>query len=254
MAADVNSIMLIVLVPLLIIAEFLVMVWLISRFGGQSITNTPLIQGSIEKMTQSIPGAVGLEPPQQLQLFLISQFNFYLLIIPTMVAISIATFNIVDEKVSGSLEPLLATPVRTWELLLGKALSGAIPALIVTWLSGIVFIAGVIIMGWGKLVALAVNPAWFIFLFLLTPVVALLSFLLGIIGSSRAKDARGAQNLVVIIILPALALIAAQVTGLLWFNAINSILLAIILGIIDFLVLRLAVRLFQREAIVTQWR
>ncbi|MDO8690324.1 MAG: ABC transporter ATP-binding protein [Dehalococcoidia bacterium] len=53
--------------------------------------------------------------------------------LPTMIAINFATFSIVDEKLSGSLEPLLATPVRTWELLLGKALAGVIPALIITW-------------------------------------------------------------------------------------------------------------------------
>ncbi len=254
MISDVSSTLLITLLPLLIMGEFLVVVWLISRFGGQSVITTPVIQGAMEKMRLAIPGAASLTDSEQLQLFLLYQFNFYLLIIPTMIAISVATFNIVDEKVSGSLEALLATPVRTWELLLGKALSGAIPALLVTWICGAIFLGGVSVMGWGNLVSLVINPAWFIFLFLLTPVVALLSFLLGVIGSSRAKDARSAQNLVILIVLPVMALIALQVTGVIWFSPLNSFVLALLVGIVDTLVLRLAVRLFQRETIVSQWR
>lgn len=50
-----------------------------------------------------------------------------------MIAKNIATFSIVEEKQTKTLEPLLATPVQTWELLIGKALSGAIPAVIMSW-------------------------------------------------------------------------------------------------------------------------
>ena len=74
-----------------------------------------------------------------------------------MVAISLATFSIVDEKLSGSLEALLATPVKTWELLLGKALAGAMPALLVTWICAALFILGVVGLGWGQLVQLVLN-------------------------------------------------------------------------------------------------
>jgi hypothetical protein len=85
-------------------------------------------------------------------------------------------------------------------------------------------------------------------------VVALLSFLLGIIGSSRAKDTKSAQNMALFIVLPVLLLIAVQITGLVWFTWLLTLALAAAIGLVDFLVLRIAVGLFQREAIVVMWR
>ena len=98
------------------------------------------------------------------------------------------------------------------------------------------------------------TPVWFISLFLFTPAVIVLSFLLGVIGSSRAKDAKGAQNLVVLVVLPVLALIAIQITGIIWFTAVSALILALVIVLVDFIVLRIAVQLFQRESIVVRWR
>jgi uncharacterized membrane protein len=91
-------------------------------------------------------------------------------------------------------------------------------------------------------------------LFLLTPAVAILSFMLGVAGSSRAKDARGAQNTALIIILPVLAIIGIQITGILWFTPLLILVLALVVGLADFITLRATVRLFKRESIVVQWR
>jgi hypothetical protein len=96
--------------------------------------------------------------------------------------------------------------------------------------------------------------SWFISLFVLTPTVAVLSFLLGVIGSSRARDARSAQNMALLIIFSVLGLIAVQVTGVLWFTPLLSLVLGLVVGVVDLLVLRIAVRLFQRESIVVKWR
>lgn len=254
MSHDLNSVLFVTLLPLLIVGQVILFIWLIDYFGSEAIIANPIFQAALGKLGEALPLAAGLPVREQLQVLLLSQFNFYLLLIPTMIAISFATFSIVDEKLSGSLEALLATPVRTWELLLGKALSGAVPALVVTWVCAGIFILGVIGLGWGQLVKLVLNPSWFISLFLLTPVVALLSFMLGIVGSSRAKDARSAQNLVLFIIFPVFALIAVQVTGQVWFTPVLTLILALGLGLVDVLVLRVAVGLFQRESIVVKWQ
>ncbi len=83
---------------------------------------------------------------------------------------------------------------------------------------------------------------------------ALLSFVLEVIGSSRAKDARSAQTISLVIILPVLALIVVQVVGIVWFTPLLTLVLALAIGVIDYIVLRMAVRLFQRESIIVQWR
>ena len=109
-------------------------------------------------------------------------------------------------------------------------------------------------LGWGYLLDMVMTPVWFISLFLFTPVITVLSFLLGVIGSSRAKDAKGAQNLVLLVILPVLALIAIQITGIIWFTAFSALILAIGIVLVDLIVLRISVQLFQRESIVVRWR
>jgi len=41
-------------------------------------------------------------------------------------------------------------------------------------------------------VHLVINASWFIMVFLVVPAVAVLSFLLGVIGASKARDVKGA--------------------------------------------------------------
>jgi ABC-2 type transport system permease protein len=251
---DLNSALIVTLVPLLIVGQGIVYIWLASRFAGESMLTTQVFQTALQKLVEAIPGVAQLPGNEQLLVLLLNQFNFFLLLIPTMIAISVATFSIVDEKLSGSLEALLATPVRTWELLLGKSLAGATPALVMTWISAGVFLLVMSGLGWGDLSRFVVTGRWFLTLFLLTPAVAILSFMLGVAGSSRAKDARGAQNTALLIIFPMLALIGIQITGIVWFTPSLILVVALAIGIADFVSLRVAVRLFGRESILVQWR
>jgi ABC-2 type transport system permease protein len=251
---DTNTTIMVTLLPLLIIGQLILYIWLAVNFAGESALNIEVFQNAFAKLQSATPGIASLSTGEQFQVLLLSQFSFYMLLVPVMISVNLATFSIVDEKTSGSLEALLATPVRTWELLLGKALSGAIPAMVVTWVCSGIFLLVVKAMGWGHLLDMVMTPVWFISLFLFTPAVTVLSFMLGVIGSSKAKDAKSAQNLAVIVILPVLALIVLQITGIVWFTTESALILVIALALADFLVLRMAVKLFQRESIVISWR
>jgi ABC-2 type transport system permease protein len=251
---DINTSLLVTLLPLLIIGQLIFYVWLAVNFAGESALNVQIIQNAMTNLQRATPTVTLLSSGEQFQVLLLSQFTFFMLLIPVMISVSVATFSIVDEKLSGSLEALLATPVKTWELLLGKALAGAIPSLIVTWICSGIFLLVVRAMGWGYLLDMVLTPVWFISLFLFTPAITILSFLLGVIGSSKAKDAKGAQNLVALVVVPLLILIAVQITGIIWFTAISALVLALGIFIVDFIILRIAVRLFQRESIIVRWR
>lgn len=254
MFSDLNGALIVTLLPLLVVGQGILYIWLVINFGGDAVLNSSVFQTALEKLGNALPAIKGLAEGEKLEVLLLNQFSFFLLLIPTMIAVSFATFSIVEEKLSGSLEPLLATPVRTWELLSGKAISGAVPALIMTWVCAVIYLAAVAAIGWGHLIHLVLTPSWYISLFLLTPAVAILSFLLGVIGSSRAGDAKSAQNFVVLIILPVFALIAVQVTGIVWFNTLFTLLLSVAVALLDVIILRIAIRLFQRELIVVRWR
>lgn len=254
LSRDLNNIFLVTLLPLLVVGQAIAVIWLAQHFGGDSMAESAFFQGVMEKLQTALPETVGLDAVDQIRVLLLSQLNFYLLLIPITVAVSLSTFSVVDEKLSGSLEALLATPVRTRELLLGKALAGWVPAVIATWVASGVTVAVVALLGWGRLVSMVATPTWIASLLLLTPAVALLAFLLGIIGSSRARDAKSAQSLGVLVILPVFGLVALQVTGVVWFGLLGTLVLGAILVVADYLVLRIAARLFQRQTIVLSWR
>ncbi len=254
MFTDLNSALLVTLLPLLIVGQFILYIWLAYRFGANDILAIPLFQTALDKLEAAISSLSGIPDVMRLQVLLLSQFNFFLLLIPTMIAMNSAAFSIVEEKQSHSLEPLLATPVRTWELLLGKALSGALPAFAITWVCAGIFLLAITGIGWGNVIGYVITATWFMSLFLLTPAITLLSFMLGVIGSSRAKDAKSAQNIALVVIFPVFALVALQVTGLLWFTPLLMFALVLVIGVIDFFVLKIAVGLFQRESIVVKWR
>jgi Co/Zn/Cd efflux system component len=60
--------------------------------------------------------------------------------------------------------------------------------------------------------------------------------------------------MIVIIVLPVIALIAIQVTGVVWFTPLFTLILGIVILALDLVMLRAAVRLFRRESILVQWR
>jgi hypothetical protein len=112
MFTELNSLMLVTFLPIIILAQGLLYIWLIERFGGESMISSPFFQSVLQKISALMPNVSTLEIGEQLQVFLLSQFNFYLLLIPVMIAINFATFSIVEEKQTRTLEALLATPVR----------------------------------------------------------------------------------------------------------------------------------------------
>ena len=75
---------------------------------------------------------------------------------------TIAAYSIIGEKNSHTLEPLLATPVRRWQLLAGKMLSALLPAVLVTWVSGGLFIAELAIFTDANVVSHVVTAGWLI--------------------------------------------------------------------------------------------
>jgi len=252
--SSMNSVLFVILMPLILTLQALLCIYLAMRFAGpQALIKTILGKG-MENWLAAFPALQELPLIERFQVFFFSQFPFYLLLIPALIAMSLATFSIIEEKQTRTLEPLLATPVRTWELLLGKSLAGAILALLMSWFCAGIFLIAIMWMGSANLLKSVWNAQWLISLFLLVPLVSLLSFLLGLIASSKAHDAKSAQNIALVIVLPVLAIIGVQLTGFLVFTPVRLLIVSVAMGMVNLLVLRVAVRLFQRESIVVAWR
>src|SRR5262249_21338081 len=59
------------------------------------------------------------------QVFIFRQFTLLMLFVPIITALAIAAHSIIGEKQTRSLEPLLATPISSMQLLVAKSLSAA---------------------------------------------------------------------------------------------------------------------------------
>ena len=76
-----------------------------------------------------IPELAGLTATRLIQTFLFHQFTLLLLLVPVVGAMALATHAVIGEKQSKALEPLLATPISTLELLAAKTLTPFVFAL-----------------------------------------------------------------------------------------------------------------------------
>ncbi|MDQ5827777.1 MAG: ABC transporter permease, partial [Chloroflexota bacterium] len=86
-----------------------------------------------------------------------------------------------------------------------------------------------------------------------TPLLALITVAATVAISSRVNDPRTAQQISAVLILPIMLVFFGQMTGLLVLNPFVALVGAAVLALIAAFTVWLAVRLFQREAILTRW-
>lgn len=196
----------------------------------------------------------GLSEVECAQVYTLNLFTLMFMILPVAIPVSIAAYSVVGEKTSRSLEPLLATPITTTELLLGKIIAAAAPAVVVTWLAFGIYVAGVWVLAGVEMVGRLLAPHWLIAIFIVGPLLTLLSVSAALIVSSRVSDPRVAEQLSALVILPLVLLLVAQSTGLILIDRRIVLIMALIVALLDAILIYLSVRLFERENILTRWR
>jgi ABC-2 type transport system permease protein len=167
----------------------------------------------LDQIKQYISNFPGVQAKTAAQAFIIQNFMAYFLLIPAMVPMAIATQSVIGEKVARSLEPQLATPLEVPELLAGKTLAAAVPAMTATWL---VFILYGLVNGAiadTRLTRFVFTDVWIVAMATLIPLICLFSVLLGIVVSSRVNDPRTAQQIGGFVVIPIIAVAVAQFFG-----------------------------------------
>ena len=229
--------------------------WLLrSGLLGGVLGSDALTPRELAALRQSLPQLAGLPVERVIEAFLVNQVLVLFMLAPLFIPLTIASYSIIGEKQLRSLEPLLATPIRTWELLVAKALGAALPGLFVTWGSYVAFVLGARTLVGDWLFAFMTTPTWLLAFGLVGPLFALLAVGIAVVASSRTNDPRAAQQLGAVVILPVSGLLFAQVFGVVLLDARLMVLVAVAALIADLGLLWLAVRLFDREAILTRWR
>ncbi|HEV8567633.1 MAG TPA: ABC transporter permease [Actinoplanes sp.] len=175
----------------------------------------------------------------------------YMLGIPALVPAVSAGYAVVGERQQGTLEPVLTTPVRRDEFLLGKALASLFPSTGVAYAVYAAFLACVGLFAHPAVAAALLRWPQILAQALFTPLLAAWSIWICLGISARSSDVRVAQQLGMLASLPAVV-----VTSLIAFNAIPVTLglavgIAAALLLLDGLGWRAMSATFNRERLVT---
>src|SRR5262249_15100165 len=159
-----------------------------------------------------------LSSDARVQFFLFQQFLVLFLLTPITSAMVLAAHSVVGEKQARALEPLLATPVTTLELLAAKLLGAAIPTFAISFAGLVLYIAGIVAFGLPGVALAMVNARSLLLVLWVSPAAGLVSLQSALLVSSRVNDPRSAQQWGVLIIAPLSGLFIAQLTGSLWLS------------------------------------
>lgn len=196
----------------------------------------------------------GLNSNECLNAYMLNLYGLLFMILPVAIPVTIAAYSIVGEKTTRSLEPLLATPITTVELLVGKALSAIIPALIATWVGYAVYAIAVYLMAGAGVFGFVVQPLWLVAVFVVGPLLTVLSVNVAIMISSRVNDPRVAEQLSMVVILPIIMGIVGQSFGLVLIDGTVILIIGVVVALLDVVLVYVGIRAFQRETILTKWK
>lgn len=199
------------------------------------------------------PDTPGLSSEARAQILLLHQFLPLMALVPVVGAMTLVTTSVIGEKQARTIEPLLATPTTTAELLMAKtgtAFGVAIASLVAGYGLFLGLVAATALPG---VAASLVSARSLALVTAVAPAAALVALTLGAIVSTRAKDARSAQQAGVIVVVPIVAAFVAQLNGRLSLDTGDLVVAALVLLAIAAALGAVAVRAFDRERILTRW-
>jgi ABC-2 type transport system permease protein len=195
-----------------------------------------------------------LDPEGVIQAMLFQQFLILLVLTPVTGAMSVAAYAVVGEKQARTLEPLLATPLTTFELLAGKVLGALVPGIVLVTVCFALYLSGIAAFARPGVYRTLLFPRALLTIFLLGPLASLAALQLAVCVSSRVNDARSAQQIGALIILPISVLLVGQFTGSVQLTTAVILLISAVLAALNAVLMAIGIRLFDRESILTRWK
>jgi ABC-2 type transport system permease protein len=238
--------------PLLMLATAVVVPFAVAIgvpwWSGEALADA---EDLVTMARESLRGAATLGAEGAGQALLLARFLPLLVLVPVIGAMSLVTTSIVDELRGRSLEPLLATPITTFELLVAKAGSAFVVAIaLLAAGAGLAAVAALVLAEPGVVTALVSTESAALVLGL-APAVAAAAVMLGVVASSRAKDARAAQQFSLVIVVPLIGLFVGQIAEGVTSPTLLACAAAAWTAAVGFALA--GVRVFDRERILTRW-
>jgi ABC-type Na+ efflux pump permease subunit len=175
----------------------------------------------------------------------------YMLVIPVTLPSVVCAYSVVGEREQGTLEPVLATPIRREEFLIAKALAAFVPTLVIAYAVFGIFLAVAALFAHPVIVSAIYAGPHVLVQLLFTPLLAGWAIWVGIAVSTRSTDVRVAQQLSVLGSFPPLIIVALMSLNVISESAALAVGLAAALLVFDLLAWRVVAGMFDRERLVT---
>ena len=174
----------------------------------------------------------------------------YLLGIPALVPTIVAAYAVVGERRQGTLEPVLSTPIRSEEFLLGKGLAAFVPSLAVSYVVYAFVLVLIELFANPGVASALVKPPELLAQVLFTPLLAGWSIWIAMAISTRTSDPRTTQQLALLAGLPSVVVTTLVAYGVIPATLAVALVSAAVLLILNRLGWRVVSALFDRERLV----
>jgi len=174
----------------------------------------------------------------------------FTLALAALVPVVVGAYSITGEREQGTLEPVLGTPVLAGEFLLGKALAVFVPAAAESYLLFGVIDGLVWVLRPAAVSAAALRPLVLLAQLIFTPLLAWMGVWISMTISARVSDARVAQQLGWLIMLPVIALSVLFGFHVLQVTALLGVIVGAVLVVLDAAGLSVVSAAFDRERLV----
>jgi ABC-2 type transport system permease protein len=196
----------------------------------------------------------GYTPDQALIVFmLVYAFAPMFLIVPLMVASVIAADSFAGEKERKTLEALVYTPTTDLELFAGKVLSAMLPAIAISLIGFMLYGISANLAAWPTMGEVFFpNMTWVVMVAWVAPATAAMGLGATVLVSSRVGSFQEANQIAAVIVVPVLALVFAQVSGVMYFSTWLTVGLGLVFWIVAGVLLSIGVKTFRRGEIMAR--
>lgn len=249
-----------VVLPIIILPVILFMVlpWVMA-YVPSMVNAAGTSMSNMDELLLRMPAGLlnelsGYTLDQQMIVFsLVYMFAPMFLIMPLMVSSVIAADSFAGEKERKTLEALLYTPTTDRELFTAKLLGAWTAAVAMAFFSFVIYAVMVNAAGWHSIGHLFFPTwMWIALVFWVTPAVAGLGLVAMVFASVRAQGFQDAYQTGGLVVLPVLALMVGQISGVMYFSLGVVLFVGLVIWLIDAVLLWFASKGFRRGELMTR--
>ncbi|WP_340027198.1 ABC transporter permease [Paenibacillus sp. FSL H7-0940] len=220
------------------------LLWAASRMELRSLGNISFLLESLDALTHGgqIPQLASMPTDNHRIVYYLAMYMFapLFLIIPVMASSILTANSFAGEKERKTLEGLLFTPISMNTLFKGKVLAALIPSILLSWVTFLIYgiIANILMYPmFGTLMFPNLN--WIILVVWVVPACSLMVILLNVLISAKVRGFQEAYQLGGLIVLPLIALVAGQASGMLLIGPWMLLMIGAVLLLISVILHRL---------------